>query len=96
MGKYVAKLGEDAYCEWSTVVDAPVSWIVSRPSAVDEWGEDRVARADRNGTSILDSYPAGNTPEEIVRGNRAGPGETEATLAEILQHYDVNDPSADA
>ena len=30
--RFIAKLGADAYCDWSTVVDAPVSWIV--PSAV--------------------------------------------------------------
>jgi hypothetical protein len=72
MGRYVAKLADDRYCEWSTVVDAPVSWVVSREAAVKAWTEERVARADRSGTSILDGYPAGTTPEEIVRGNRRG------------------------
>lgn len=96
MGRYVAKLGEDAYCEWSTVVDAPVSWVVPRVNAVEGWTEERVARADRNGTSILDGYPAGKTPEEIVRGNRAGPDESELTVAEILARYDVRSPAEDA
>lgn len=93
MGRYIAKLDADAYAEWSTVVDAPVSWVVPRDSAVGMWGEDRVARADRNGTSIVDGYPAGETPEEIVQGNRAGPGESELTVAEIIVAYDVNTPA---
>jgi adenylate kinase family enzyme len=87
MGRYIAKLADDAYVDWSTVVDAPVSWVLAREAAVKEWTEERIARADRNGTSILDGYPAGYTPEEIVSGNRAGPGEAELSVAEILQRY---------
>jgi hypothetical protein len=93
MGRYVAKLGENAYCEWSTVVDAPLTYIATRADAVRAWGEDRVTRADRNGTSILDGYPAGRTPDEIVRGNRAGPDESELTVAEIIKAYDNADPA---
>ena len=93
MGRYVAKLGEDKYCEWSSVVDAPVSWVMDRASAVFHMTEERVARADRHGTSILDGYPAGTTPEEIVRGNRAGQNETEMSLAEIIAAYDANNPA---
>lgn len=87
MGRYVAKLGDDAYVEWSTVVDAPVSWVEGRAHAVAVWGVHRVDRADRNGTSILDGYPAGRTPEEIVSANRAGPGETTITVEEIITAY---------
>jgi len=87
MGRYIAKLADDAYVDWSTVVDAPVSWVLARDAAVAEWTEERVARADRNGTSILDGYPAGTTPEEIVRGNRAGPGESELPVAAIIEMY---------
>jgi hypothetical protein len=94
MGRYVAKLADDAYVEWSTVVDAPVSWVLSRPRAIGEWGHLRVLRADKNGTSILDDYPAGSTPEEIVRGNRAGPQETEISVDEILRAYDEDNPAA--
>jgi hypothetical protein len=93
MGRYVAKLADDAYVEWSTVVDAPVSWIHKRDEAVREWGAERVVRADVNGTSILDGYPAGSTPEEIVRQNRAGPDETCISVAEIIDAYDPDDPA---
>lgn len=98
MGKYVAKLAEDTYVEWSTVVDAPVSWVLNRDRAVAEWSEERVARADRNGTSIQTdpwghTYPAGSTPEEIVRGNHAGPDGSEITVEEIIAAYDEANPA---
>lgn len=91
--RYVAKLADDAYVEWSTVVDAPVSWVHARAEAVEEWSEERVARADANGTSSLDDYPAGSTPEEIVRGNRAGPNESEIPVEGIIEAYNVDDPA---
>jgi hypothetical protein len=52
-----------------------------------------LARADANGTSILDGYPAGSTPQEIVRGNRAGPQESELSAAEIIDAYDESSPA---
>lgn len=93
MGSYVARLAEDAYVEWSTVVDAPISWVHSREEAVKAWTSQRVERADSNGTSILDGYPAGSTPGEIVEGNRAGPDESEISAAEIIAAYDENNPA---
>jgi hypothetical protein len=93
MGRYIAKLGDDAYVDWSTVVDAPVSFILTREEAVAEWSEERVARADHHGTSIWDGYPAGSTPDEIVRANRAGPNESELTLEQILVAYDAENPA---
>jgi len=93
MGNYVARLADDAYVEWSTIVDAPISWVHSREQAIKAWTPQRVERADRNGTSILDGYPAGSTPDEIVRGNRAGPGESELTVAQIIAAYDENNPA---
>lgn len=93
MPRYIAKLADDAYVDWSTVVDAPVSWVLNREQAVKEWTEERVERADRNGTSIRDGYPAGNTPEEIVEGNRAGPGEKALSVEEIIVAYDLENPA---
>ena len=89
MPRYIAKLGDDQYVDWSEIVDAPVSRVMSREEAVTEYGEDRVARADRTGTSIIDpdSLMDGITPEEIIVGNRAGPNETELTLEKILERY---------
>lgn len=93
MGEYLAKLGTDRYVEWTTVYNAPITYVCTRLAAVFEWGEERVARADCNGTSICDDYPAGHTPEEIVRNNHAGPSGRELTLAELLVAYDPDDPA---
>ena len=87
MGRYIAKLADDCYVDWSTVVDAPVSWVKTRAAAVRAWSAERVERADRNGTSILDGYPAGETPEQIVAANRAGPRETTLTVGQILARF---------
>lgn len=92
MGKFIAKLGDDAYVEWSTVVDSPTTFVMPRPEAVAEFGEDRIARADRKGTSLLDD-PAVRTPDEIVLCNRAGPDESELTVEQMLAAFDPGDPA---
>lgn len=52
MPRFIVKVApdRDAYLEWSTVVDAPVS-VGVRDAFVAEYGEERVARADVAGTS---------------------------------------------
>lgn len=54
MPKFLLKVSpdRDAYIEWSTIVDAPVQFG-TREECVEEFGEERVARTDRNGTSAL-------------------------------------------
>lgn len=76
------------------MVDAPIGWVANRAHAVEQWTEERIARADQHGTSIVDGYPAGHTPEEIVQGNRAGPGESEITVQEIIAAYDADSPAS--
>lgn len=80
------------YVLWSTVVDAPLTMTMTRDQAIATYGLDRIERADENGTSIVDGYPAGYTPEEIVAGNRAGPDEKTLSVAEIIAAYDPNNP----
>lgn len=41
MGRAVYKLGPDAYVEWSSVVDAPVTYVCNRKAAVAGFGESR-------------------------------------------------------
>lgn len=45
---------ENLYVEWSTIVDAPISW--GSREQMKSWGvgEDRLARADQYGTSMCD------------------------------------------
>lgn len=93
MARGVVRLAEDEYVEWGTIVDAPVSCVMSRRAVVREFGEDRIARVDRNDTSFI-APPY--TLADLLDGNRAGPGETCATLDEIRTLYRVpymvNDP----
>lgn len=42
----------DAYLEWSTIVDAPVS-IGTRAGYVTQYGEERLSRTDEHGTSAM-------------------------------------------
>jgi hypothetical protein len=85
MGRGIVKLADGEYVEWSTVVDAPVSYVLGADEARAAWGEERVERADERGTSFVDLPP---TPAaEYVAGNRAGDGEEELTLDEIRARY---------
>lgn len=81
----IAKLQDDAYVEWSTIVDAPVSWVYDRMRAVAIFGPERVDRADAFVTSNLE-YQLRDV-EELLGGNRAGDGETELDLAGIREKY---------
>lgn len=94
MPKFIVKLGDDKYCEWSTVVDAPVTPIVTLDELHEyyrqQYGEAgmeglpaRLARVEATGCSAFDRM----TAEELIQGNRAGPREKELTLAEIIESY---------
>ncbi len=99
MPKYIVKLTDkktntDYYMEWSTVVDAPVTFGLSR-EAFEEYYQERYRPADYSelskrmnrvekwGTSSID----GETAEEMIIANRAGENETELTYEEILNQY---------
>jgi hypothetical protein len=100
MSRAFLKLGDDAYIEWSEVVDAPVSYVMTREQAVkaaSEYtiteegvsrdlatGEARIARADETGTSYTNTN---SSAEEVISFNRAGPNETCITLAQMLEQY---------
>lgn len=83
------------YCEWSTVVDAPISWLMPlsmfEEHIRDEYGAEglralpaRLERVHATGTSMHN-----HTRDELIAGNRAGPGETELTAEEICDRYEV-------
>ena len=92
MGQLVVCLGEDSYVLWSDTVDAPVSPATGRSKMVSllesehhvAWDEaDTLVRvADEGGTS-----DHGRTLAEVVRHNRAGPGESTLTLPELIRAY---------
>ena len=99
MGRFIIKLhdeGTDYYLEWSTVVDAPVTYGLTRQEFEEyyrkQYGQvgmdglaDRMTRVDRVGTSSCLSWH--KSADDHLSGNRAGPDETEATRDEILARY---------
>jgi len=90
----IAKI-KNKYFEWSTIVDAPVTYGMSLEqfkeyykhqygqSGMDKL-EDRLKRVEKTGTYFHD----GMTVRELLQGNRAGPDEKCATEDEILDQYD--------
>lgn len=94
MGRMIAKFG-DRYTEWSTVVDSPVSQLLPLPEfkryllenygieALDELPR-RLARVEKLGTSSQ----MGQTAQDLLRHNRAGPNESHVgTEEEMLRLY---------
>jgi hypothetical protein len=86
--------GAPKYLEWSSIVDAPVTYGMTlqelRAHIEREQGrqglkylDQRLARVEATGTSLH----GGTTLEELIEWNRAGPNETCATLAEIVAIY---------
>lgn len=93
MGRFICH-HEGHFFDWSTIVDAPVTSAMTREEYEDFYRERhgsegmrelpaRLERAMKNGTSCVDGYCS--SLESLVVGNRAGPGEGEATLAQVLE-----------
>jgi hypothetical protein len=89
MGHALIHLGNDDYIEWSTVVDAPIGYTLTRAEVVQAClaanASDRIARLDTNGHTWRDLAP--QTPQQLVSCNRAGPHESCLTLAALLRCY---------
>lgn len=94
MAKAIVKLADDKYVEWSSVVDAPVSCVMSRKDMREYLHEtygmasvagnlERLDRADEHGTSFHTPTPA----SAVAGFNRAGPNETKLSLEEIIKQY---------
>lgn len=94
MPRLIAKFGE-LYCEWSTVVDAPVTHLMTqvelRAYMQAEYGDsgvrnldERLARVEQQGTSCR----LGTTVQNLLNFNRAGPNEAHiGTLEEMVTAY---------
>jgi len=101
VGRFIVKL-HDYYFEYSTVVDAPVTFGMS----LDEFKEyyqyrygtvgmsdlpDRLERVEAKGTSCYNDDDAADT----LSCNRAGPNESELTVEQIYQAYCLRQPILD-
>lgn len=100
MGRGIVKI-KDHYLEWSTIVDAPVTFGMSLAELEEhiryEYGRsglrdlpERLARVEQYGTSFI-----GTSVEDVLRGNRAGPDEQALTADEIYQAYCLCEPIRD-
>lgn len=106
MPNYICKLSDGFrpfYFEWSTIVDAPVTYGMLREDFIAyylrRYGETsktdldiRLSRVEATGTSCMDQ-----TLDEVLSCNRAGPKETHADRAQLLQllvgHVTTRPPS---
>lgn len=98
MGRPIVKI-KDKYLEWSTIVDAPVTYGMTTPELKAyirfQYGAEgleelppRLARADQHGTSALPpSSFAG-----LIESNRAGDNETHLSIEEIYERYCTQSP----
>lgn len=88
------QLKNSLYCEWSTIVDAPITRLVRLPEFTEYYRsrygsagmadyDERIARAQATGCSAL----AGTTLLELIVNNRAGDNETRLTLQQIVKQY---------
>ena len=93
MGGIIVKLG-GLYCEWSSACDAPRTHFMPRREFMQYLrarycGDaerdiaERMKRVEERGTSSMVDASA----EEVVAGNRAGVGESELSVEELLAQY---------
>lgn len=92
MTRYIVKLGT-GYVVWSTIVDAPITSILTRDE-LENWIRiceglegiralpERMKRVDKTGTSAMDT-----TREEILSCNRAGDEGQELSEGELVEQY---------
>lgn len=102
MGKFIIKMekdGDERYLEWSTIVDAPVTYGLKYDEFLTYYREEhgrrgmddllsefgRMARVQKNGTSEHTSESVHDT----ISHNRAGDSEKSLTYDEIWQKYVV-------
>lgn len=102
MPRYIIKLtGKegDFYMEWSTIVDAPVTYGMSleafKEHIKEEYGNQglgelprRLERVEQYGSSSI----ARESAADIVRQNRAGPNERSLRLHEVYLAYCLRTP----
>lgn len=93
MPRFIVKLATpagDRYFEWSTIVDAPVTYGMPLDeftafyrhqygAASDDEFAERMARVEATGTSAR-----GDTVKDLISGNRAGPGESTMTMKQLI------------
>ena len=106
MGRYIVKLDTSEgprYLDYSTVVDAPVSYGLTREEFVEHYHEERRRRLEQELEAEMADLPrrldqadeVGSTSmfyksaQEALLCNRAGKNWTCMTIEQIVEHYCV-------
>ena len=101
MGKSIIKLsgeGRDFYLEWSTIVDAPVTYGMSLEEFEEYYKEEygnkginqlpaRLERVERTGCSAFNT-----TLDSLLACNKAGDNEVKISKEEIYRKYCLERP----
>lgn len=94
-----AATGKEYYLEWSTVVDAPVTYGMSLDEFKgyyrEEYGNDGMKHLDERLARVEASRCSSHlySLADLIDMNRAGPDEANATLGQIIEHYCRNPPA---
>lgn len=98
MGGFIIRMERDGdvrYAEWSTIIDAPVTYLLTRAMFEESYREEYGAkgmerfhnsleRADVHGTSC---FPVPRSLADVIRGNHAGDNGAGLTEDQIWQQY---------
>jgi hypothetical protein len=92
MGRFVCHY-EGLFFEWSTICDAPVTKAMTREE-FEEYYLDRYGSSSKDDMRMRmeiavnqsTSSMRGDTLEELVSCNRAGPNEERLTFEEVIKH----------
>jgi len=104
MARYIVKLTDpksnvDYFLEWSTIVDAPVTYGMSEIEFREYYREyygtssDAILNGRLDRVNLTGISAVGGTLNEVTRNNRAGENETNISLQEILENYCINHAS---
>jgi hypothetical protein len=103
MPRYIIRLddgGTAYYLEWSTIVDAPVTYGMTLDQFTTWYGEEygragleelppRMKRVNQTGVSCVWQ---GSTVDGLIRANRVGTGRTCLSKEQIIDHYIRGNP----
>ncbi len=94
MGHAILKLAEESFIVWSSVVDAPVSYIMTEKECREWYAKEHGRRHSQYhlDQSIRDAHKTGSsstftTLDDIKADNKAGADEEYLTLGQIIEKY---------
>lgn len=104
MSRFLIKLNDgkkDYYLEWSTIVDAPVTYGLSleelKAYIKDEYGNEGMRELDQRLKRVEEhnhSLYTNESLETVIDFNRAGPKEGRLTIKGIIRSYCQNRPKS--